>query len=68
MFKQKRMTCEQFLAMCKRMKLLQIKVHRTEWTEWEYRNATHEAYFFLKRSTDETGLACWIKIDHADDL
>ena len=65
MHKQKRMTYEQFLAMCKRMKLLQIKARRTE---WEYRNAIHEAHFFLRRSTDETGLALWMKIDHTDDL
>jgi hypothetical protein len=65
MHKQKIMTYEQFLAMCKHMKLLQIKARRTE---WEYRNATHEAYFFLRRSTDETGLALWMKIDHTDDL
>jgi hypothetical protein len=65
MFKEKAMTLEQFLAMCKRMKLLQIKARRTE---WEYRNNTHAAHFFLKRSTSKTGLAVWNKIDHTEDL
>ena len=65
MLKQKEMTREQFLAMCKRMKLLQIKARKTE---WEYRNNTHAAHFFLKRSTSKTGLAVWMKIDNKEDL
>jgi hypothetical protein len=61
----KEMTRQQFGDMCKEMRLMCVKANKTE-SEW--RNLTHAAYFFMKRSNSKSGWAVIEKIDNKGDL